>query len=283
MRSREEYFVSSQGVRLFAVVDGEGPPVVVLHGFTGSLECVSGIAEALADRYSVVRIDLVGHGRSDAPDDVARFTMACCVAQVAEVIEELAGGSAHLIGYSMGGRVALSLAATHPDCVESLVLVGATPGIADACARRERVAADEALAQRILDEGIEAFVDHWMALPLFASQQRLGEAALAGARARRLCNRPEALASSLRGMGTGAMPTLHAALPQIAQPACLVVGDEDEKFARVAAEMARLMPRARRVRLPRSGHAAHLENPKAFAHVTRAFLSGVEAAESIHP
>jgi 2-succinyl-6-hydroxy-2,4-cyclohexadiene-1-carboxylate synthase len=282
MTTGQGRLVDAAGIRLFVAEEGDGPPVIVLHGFTGSGESMASVTDALRIRYRVVRVDLVGHGRSDAPHDSAEYTMERCTTQLASVVAATAEGPAHLIGYSMGGRVALSLAASRPDLIASLVLVGATPGLADAADQRARVEADDRLAERILEDGVEAFVDQWMALPLFASQQRLGDAALARARTQRLGNRPHALAASLRGMGTGSMPPLHDALPHIAQPVCLVVGEEDEKFSRIAREMARRLPAAQVIELPRAGHAAHLENPKAFKRVLRAFLRGAEIGIAPH-
>jgi 2-succinyl-6-hydroxy-2,4-cyclohexadiene-1-carboxylate synthase len=175
-------------------------------------------------------------------------------------------------GYSMGGRVALSVAAAAPARVRSLALVGASPGLAAAADRAARVAADEALAARLLEQGIERFVDEWMALPLFASQSRLGAAALASARAQRLRCRPEGLAGSLRGMGTGAMPPLHAALCAIGVPTLWVVGEEDAKFREIAAAAAGAMSRAEVAVVREAGHAAHLEQPVAFGALLRGFL-----------
>jgi 2-succinyl-6-hydroxy-2,4-cyclohexadiene-1-carboxylate synthase len=236
------------------------------------------VAESLRETHRVHRVDLLGFGQSDAPADSQAYSMARCMLQLEVLLDALTLPRAHLVGYSMGGRVALCLAIAHPSRTVSLALVGATPGISDAAARAERVAADEALSRRILDEGLEAFVDHWMALPLFSSQKRLGEVALAHARAERLRNRPHALAASLRGMGTGAMPPLHQALGGLDLPVLLVVGDEDEKFRAIAEEMAAALPRARIGVVPAAGHAAHLEQPEAFARLLLPFLSMADSA-----
>jgi 2-succinyl-6-hydroxy-2,4-cyclohexadiene-1-carboxylate synthase len=273
MSTREESHVATPDGALHVVSEGRGPDVFILHGFTGSTQSMLGIARSLQGEFRVHRIDLLGFGQSDAPREFAAYTMERCTQQLVCVQGALNLPRAHLLGYSMGGRVALSYAVSKPSCVASLILVGATAGLADAAARAERVASDAALAQRILDEGLEAFVDDWMALPLFASQKRLGETALARARAERLCNRPHALAASLRGMGTGAMPPLHRALPGLDLPVLLVVGDEDEKFRCLAEQMATALPRARLELVARSGHAVHLEQPEAFGRVVRRFLS----------
>ena len=175
------------------------------------------------------------------------------------------------------GRVALALCVLRPERVRSALLVGASAGLRDPEARAARRRDDEALAERLEREGLERFVDEWMARPLFASQRRLGAAALASARAQRLTSRVQGLAGSLRGMGTGAQPPLHQHLPGVRAPVALVAGAEDAKFSGIARDLAARLPDARVHRVPEAGHACHLEAPAAFFRVARTFFAGVEA------
>lgn len=273
----KERRVDAGGVRLNVAEEGEGPPVLVLHGFTGDASSMAPVSEGLRNEYRVLRLELVGHGQSEVPEDPAAFTMPACAEQVAAVVSALDLGRPHLVGYSMGGRAALAAAVQAPSCFASLVLIGATAGIEGPALRQARIAADEALALRIEREGLEAFVDRWMALPLFASQQRLGPAALAAARAQRLRNSPRGLAESLRGMGAGAQPPLFAKLGTLNLPTLLVAGSEDEKFRHIAADLAARMPRAQTAILPDAGHAAHLEAPGLFAEAVRTFWRALPA------
>jgi len=274
------HFVDAAGVRIHAQLDGAdcpGHPVVMLHGFTGSTESMAGVAATLAAERPVARIDLVGHGRSDAPANTGAYRMEACIDQLVAVLDALGLREPHLLGSSMGARAALSFCVAHPQRAASALLIAASPGLESAGEREARVRTDEARSQRILRNGLGAFVDEWMALPLFASQKRLGAGALKAARAQRLRCRPEGLAGSLRGMGTGAMPPLHARLREFRRPVCLAVGAEDEKFAALAAQMARRLPDARLAIVPAAGHAAHLENPGFFARLARDFFAGVDA------
>jgi naphthoate synthase len=255
---------------------GAGAGVLILHGFTGSAEAMGGVAEGLGEDRRRILVDLVGHGSSDAPSTPDGYRIERCLEDLCRVLEALGERRVHLIGYSMGARVALSFAAAHPERVRSALLVGARAGIEDPVARQARTRDDERLARRILEEGIEWFVDHWMALPLFASQKRLGSAALAGARSARLRNRAEALALSLRGMGAGAQPPLFRHLDRISAPVLLVVGAEDARFLDIARDLEPRLPRARVQIIPEAGHAAHLENPQAFDRIARDFLREVE-------
>ena len=254
---------------------GAGAPVFVLHGFTGDADSMRGIGEALGSHFEVLFVELVGHGRSDAPRALPSYSMPACVDQLVRLGDALGISRAHWLGYSMGGRAALSLAAAAPERVASLLLVGASAGLSDPEVRRERIASDEALADRIEREGLEAFVDHWMGLPLFASQKRLGSEVLECARAQRLRNREHGLANSLRGMGSGAMTPLQDRLATLDVPVALVVGDEDAKFRAIAADLAARLPRARIELVAEAGHAAHLEQPDAFAAIARRFFHGI--------
>ena len=204
--------------------------------------------------------------------------MAACSDQIRAASRALGLERPHLLGYSMGGRAALATAIAAPvGSFASLVLVGATAGIADPAERERRIASDRALADRIEDDGVERFVEEWMALPLFASQARLGPAALARSRAQRLRNRAHGLAESLRGMGAGAQPALHGRVPELTLPGLRVVGEEDAKFREIARALEAELPEARTQLLREAGHAAHLEAPDAFAEVVRAFLAEVDA------
>jgi 2-succinyl-6-hydroxy-2,4-cyclohexadiene-1-carboxylate synthase len=273
------------GVRLRALREGPGPgaakgrPLLVLHGFTGDAESMAGVSEALRGDRAVVRLELVGHGGSDAPRELGPYRMGACAVQICEAAAALDLEHPHLLGYSMGGRAALAAALAGRGMFTSLVLVGATAGIADRDRRRERIASDRRLADRIERDGVEAFVDEWMARPIFASQRRLGEESFGRARSQRLRNRAVGLANSLRGMGAGAQDPLHERLAELACPVLLVHGSEDAKFTRVAEELERALPEAQRAVLAEAGHAAHLEAPEHFARVVRVFLAAAEAAD----
>jgi 2-succinyl-6-hydroxy-2,4-cyclohexadiene-1-carboxylate synthase len=198
--------------------------------------------------------------------------MAATVADLVAVLDRQGIGRAHVLGYSMGGRVALALALAHPDRVGALVLESASPGLAGAGERAARVAADAALAARIEREGVPAFVDCWEALPLWASQARLSADARAALRAQRLQNTPVGLANSLRGLGTGSQPPLWDRLGDLAAPTLLVAGCDDAKFSDLARRMAEAIPANELLLVHSAGHAVHLEQPAVFARLVRDFL-----------
>jgi 2-succinyl-6-hydroxy-2,4-cyclohexadiene-1-carboxylate synthase len=246
------------------VVEGGGPRVALVHGFTQTLASWAPLAGRLRARWEVVRVDLPGHGGSGA----VRADLPGAAALLAD-----AAGPAAYLGYSLGGRVCLRLALDRPDLVRALVLLGASPGIADASERAARRAADEALARDLERDGVAAFLDRWLAGPLFATlpAERAG-------REERLGNGAAGLAAALRLLGTGAQAPLWPRLPGLAAPVLLVAGELDGKFAALAARMAASIgPRARVALVPGAGHAAHLERPERFAELVEEFLEQAHA------
>jgi 2-succinyl-6-hydroxy-2,4-cyclohexadiene-1-carboxylate synthase len=237
------------------------------------------VARGLANTHRTLSVDLVGHGRSDAPREIAAYSMTACVEQLASILDQLNLRDAHWIGYSMGARVVLALGAAHPARVASAILVGCSAGIRDSRLRAERVRDDEALAERIEREGVEAFVDFWISQSFLVDERRLGVRGVAEARQMRLANSVHGLASSLRGMGAGAQPPIHEDLARLSAPICLAVGEDDLKFRALAAEISQELPNARIEIVPEAGHAAHTDNPTAFLELARSFLLEAEVGK----
>lgn len=250
---------------------GSGPAALLLHGFTGSKKSWSALFPLLEGRFRLLAVDLPGHGESGAPASPQRYRMEEVAADLAELVRELAGEPVHLLGYSMGGRLALFFALQYPELVRSLALESASPGLEGEAEREARRAADEALAERIEAQGVEAFVAEWERLPLFASQASLPEEVRRALRIQRLRNRPEGLAGSLRGMGTGAQPSLWGRLPELRPRTLLVAGTLDEKFSALNRRMAEAIPTARPELVPGAGHSVHLERPLEYAKLLQRF------------
>lgn len=243
---------------------GCGPPLVLLHGFTGSSRNWALHLPHLASCFRTIAIDLLGHGRTTAPANPERYGMARSAADLEALLARIVAEPVTLLGYSMGGRLALYCALAYPERVRMLILESASPGLVDLEARRERVARDTALAQRIEAEGIEAFVRYWENIPLFARQQHLPIHVREELRQQRLHNRPHGLSNSLRGMGTGEQPSLWKQVHQIPMPVHLIVGMLDEKFVDINRRMAAQIPKAELVVVPEAGHTVHLEQPQRF-------------------
>jgi 2-succinyl-6-hydroxy-2,4-cyclohexadiene-1-carboxylate synthase len=233
------------------------PALVLLHGFTHTGASWDPVVSALGERYLALAPDIRGHGRACDRRPVS----------LEAVIDDLAAAAPErftLAGYSMGGRIALHAALALPGRIERLVLIGASPGIADPAERDVRRAADDALADEIERMSIQAFAERWAQTPVLAGQP---PALAAAVHADRLRNQPAGLAEALRGLGTGALPSLWARLDEIRIPVALVVGERDAKFTAIATEMARTLPDAEVIGVPKAGHAVHLEAPERVARV----------------
>jgi 2-succinyl-6-hydroxy-2,4-cyclohexadiene-1-carboxylate synthase len=248
-------------------VHGSGRRVVLVHGFTQSKSSWGAIADQLGKLYEVVAIDLPDHGDSGG-------VHASSLEDAADLLGR-AGGRASYVGYSLGGRVSLTLALRHPEVIESLVLVGATPGIVADSDRAARVAADNALADRLdppdaagsgLD--LDHFLTEWLAGPLFAHLTS-DQADLASRRV----NTTAGLARSLRATGTGTQVPSYDRLGELAMPVLLVAGANDARFSAIARQMAGAIgPKARTSFIDGAGHAAPFERPSEFADVVASFL-----------
>ncbi|MGQ0434687.1 MAG: alpha/beta fold hydrolase [Microthrixaceae bacterium] len=247
-------------MRLHSDRSGTGPPIVLVHGFTQTNACWGREATDLATDHEVVRVDAPGHGRSSA--------IRADFATTARLLTDV-GGSATYLGYSMGARLCLSAALTHPEAVRGLVLVGGTAGIDDPGARAGRRADDAALAASIRRDGVEAFVDRWLALPLFA-----GLPPERSFRAERLTNTADGLASSLETVGTGEQEPSWDALHRLDMPVLVLAGARDEKFSLLAQRMVEAIgANATLALIPDAGHTAHLEQPDAFLASLRRWLA----------
>jgi 2-succinyl-6-hydroxy-2,4-cyclohexadiene-1-carboxylate synthase len=264
--------IGLNGIHLNVTVAGHGPPVLLLHGFTGSAATWSPFRSHWPG-FTLVAVDLIGHGESDAPPDPERYRVERCIDDLIALLDHLAIAGAAVLGYSMGGRVALRFALAAPERISALVLESASPGIAGVPERMARLAADARLAEMIEREGLTAFVDYWERIPLWASQVSLPPAERLRLRQQRLANDPVGLANSLRGMSAGHEASVLDRLPAITVPTLLLAGALDEKYRELAAQMAARLPRSRIEIVPGAGHAVHLEQPEVFARAVREFLT----------
>jgi 2-succinyl-6-hydroxy-2,4-cyclohexadiene-1-carboxylate synthase len=227
--------------------------VILLHGFTHTGRSWDPVIAALGESYRAIAPDIRGHGSASEREPVG-------LEEVVADVGSLVDGRFTLVGYSMGGRIALHAALGLGGRVDRLVLVGASAGIADPGERAARREADERLADEISRSTIEQFAERWAANPVLAG-------APGWIREDRLRNSPLGLARALRGLGTGALPSLWGRLGELTMPVVLVVGGRDHKFRAIAARMATAIPAAGVVVVPGAGHAVHLEAPSAVAEI----------------
>src|SRR5450755_628529 len=243
------------------------PNLVLLHGFTHTGRSWDPVVAALGERYRALAPDIRGHGDASARRPV---TPGAVLAD----LEALEAPRFTLAGYSMGGRIALHAALVMPDRVERLLLIGASPGLADASDRAARRKADERLADELEQLPISELARRWAATPVLAGQP---PQVLAAAHADRLRSTPAGLAAALRGLGTGALDPVWDRLGELAMPVTLLVGERDEKVTAIGERMAASMPRARLERAAGAGHAVHLEAPELVAAAIAGAVPGAAA------
>lgn len=240
--------------------------LTLLHGFTGTSRSWDGVRRSLPDftgeLQAVATPSLLGHSLETLNLPVSTF--ADEVNRLAEIIAS-DGPRHHLCGYSLGGRVALGLLASRPELFVRATIISAHPGLESDAEREERIRTDEHWCMLLERDGIEAFVDKWQNLPLFASQRRLPAALQQAQREERLGHSPRGLAHSLRVTGLGRMPSYWPALASMAMPITLIVGELDDKFLRIAEQVKEMLPRARLVVVPNAGHNVTFEAPEGVA------------------
>jgi 2-succinyl-6-hydroxy-2,4-cyclohexadiene-1-carboxylate synthase len=226
--------------------------VVFVHGFTQS---------AASWRPVDVFLDQTLDRRFlDVPDGLDFVATAAALGDVA--------GRGTYVGYSMGGRLCLQLALDRPELVEQLVLVSASPGIADPDERAARRESDEALALTVERDGVDAFLERWLTQPMFATvpPERAGLAD------RKQANTVETLTHQLRVLGQGAQPDNWPRLHALGMPVLLLAGALDVKYVDIAHRMSAQIADTRVEVIAESGHACHLEQPAAVAHAVTSWL-----------
>jgi 2-succinyl-6-hydroxy-2,4-cyclohexadiene-1-carboxylate synthase len=246
------------------------PTVLFLHGFMGSAADWRDVTTVLGDRVRCLAADLPGHGASlGLPPE--EYTVDGAARALLDLLDELGIERSIVVGYSMGGRLALYFALRHPERCAGLFLESASPGIEKAAEREAWRYADEEKAKRLASSDFGEFLADWYRQPLFASLARC-EGLVERAVEERRRNYPAELARSLRGMGAGNQPSLWGELSRLQAPVLAVAGALDEKYAMIADRMASFNPKIRLAVIPGVGHNIHLESPSAFIALLRRFL-----------
>ena len=233
-------------------------PILALHGFTGQGADFDPLRACLEPGTPLLAPDLPGHGSRRHLRQTSDYSLH---AHLEAISEAAPAPQITLLGYSMGGRLALHWAIAHPERIRRLVLVGASPGLATPEERDERRRGDATLAEFIRTRGLEAFFKYWHNQTFFQPLMRLPKDRLDPILARRAQNDPEGLAQSLENVGTGILPSLWHRLKEVRFPVDLVTGEHDVKFTRLAHEMGAHLPKARHSVIEDAGHAVHLEKP----------------------
>ena len=248
--------------------DPSAPALMLLHGFMGRGASWAEWSTPLAATHRVLMPDLPGHGASLGLEAQA-YTMPGAAAALIELLDAEAVACADIVGYSMGGRLALYLAVHHPARVRSLMLVSASPGLPTASARAERRRQDAARADA-LQADFKGFVARWYGQAVFDGLPPTLRAARVALRQE---NDPAELARSLHGMGTGAQPPLWERLDALTVSTAALAGGRDAKYVAIAQAMATASPPITAHVCAGAGHVLHDEHPVAVRRVLALQLS----------
>ncbi len=247
-----------------------GKPVIIfLHGFLGSLADWDLAVEHFQVDYQCLCVDLPGHGQTRLADP-KHYSIPHTAQLLIELLDQLQIKKANLLGYSMGGRVALYLAVHYPSHFEKIILESASPGLEDVIERKKRQEQDEQLAQILEKKNLEQFLREWYHRPLFSNL--LNQPGFEKMFQRRLKNDPIELAKSLRYMGVGNQESLWPQLPEIQLPVLLLAGEMDQKFCDIARRMQKMNSGFTVAIFEDCGHTIHFESEKRFLQKISAFL-----------
>jgi len=253
-------------------IDKSKDYVLFLHGFTGCAEDWFPVFEQMPAKYNYIAMDVVGHGKSDSPGDPAKYNVEAIVNQIKNFKDHLTPNKVFLLGYSMGGRIALSFASAYPDDLKGLILESASAGIKNDEERQKRYEEDLKLAEFIETHTLEEFIEMWNDQELFNTQRRFSNDKLKKLKKKKASGSKIGYANSLKGFSTGIMPPVHDKLKKIPLKVLLITGDLDSKYTGINARLAKRFFKAKHKVVRNSGHNTHLEDPKRFIEIVLNYL-----------
>jgi pimeloyl-ACP methyl ester carboxylesterase len=255
--------LNRSGVELYFEVYGQGPVLLLTHGFSATCDMWRGQVETLSRNHTLVIWDMRGHGQSDYPEDPAAYSEALTISDMAALLDQVKAGRAIVGGLSLGGYMSLAFYRAHPDRVRALLIIDTGPGFRKDQAREEwnkRAMATAALYEK---EGLAALQS--------ASRER------SAAKHRSA----EGLVRAARGMLTQRDARVIDSLPEIKVPSLILVGADDKPFLAATDYMAGKILGASKVVIPAAGHAVNIDQPEAFIGAVQPFLEGLDQADAL--
>lgn len=251
--------------------DSYRPAIIFLHGFMGAGADWLSVAKNLADYFYCILPDLPGHGWNTGFPLTHPLDFATVADGLRQLIDRLGLAQVHLVGYSLGGRIALYTAICFPQLLTTLVIESANPGLETEPARLSRAALDDQRAEQIIADGMDTFVEQWYQLDLFRSLQTQPEL-LETIKVRRKKNDPRWTAKIIQELSPGRQPPLWDRLDSLPMPTLLLAGALDQTYTAMVTRMAQKMTGATIEIVPDAGHNIHLEQPEKVSQIMRAFL-----------
>lgn len=258
-------------LNLYRQGDRDNPAMLLLHGFMGSGKDWQPVIPFLKPDFYLIAPDLPGHGESRYLYENGDYDFITAADFVLDILDDLHIRQSILVGYSMGGRLALYLAFQNPERFSHLIVESASPGITDESERVQRREKDATTAEYLIDRDLNAFMESWYDQPLFGGLR--GHPRYSELLADRVRNDPEELARALRGMGQGQQPPLWEQLAGISLRALFLAGDQDEKYSAMLDKVAAVNPGVNTEIIPGAGHNIHFMQPERYAKTIVDFIN----------
>ena len=251
--------INRDGVQVYYESTGDGPAILLSHGYSSTCQMWTGQVAAFKDRYRVITWDMRGHGMSDSPEDQAAYSEAHAVEDMAAILRDCGVDSAVIGGLSLGGYMSAAFQLAHPEMTRALMLFDTGPGYKNPVAREAWNKTAETRAQVFEEKGLDA----------------MGQSA----EVRITTHRSAAgLARAARGMLAQFDSRIIESLPEIPVPTLVLVGEKDEPFINGSQYMTKKIPNSTYVVIPGAGHASNLDQPEAFNAAVESFLGANPAS-----
>jgi 2-succinyl-6-hydroxy-2,4-cyclohexadiene-1-carboxylate synthase len=248
-------------------------PIIFLHGFTGSVNDWNFVTEQPSEKFSSIFIDLIGHGKSDAPNSVEFYETKFQIELLKYVLDYFDLENVILVGYSMGGRLALSFTIKYQESVDALILESTSFGIENEIERLERIESDKKLAEQIENSSVKGFINKWIKAPLFDSLKNVGLEKFNTLKNDKIRNNNlVGLKNSLLGFSTGKMENYFLKINNLQVKTLLIVGELDEKFVKINIKANSILANSELEIIKESGHNVHFEKPKEFLKFLNRFI-----------
>lgn len=263
-------FIEIENIRYHIQIKGEGKPLICLHGFSENISTWKLIE---LDRYQLISIDFIGHGKSDKPFSSNYYGLKVMIKHLNNLIHKLGFNKYSMLGYSMGGRIALAYALTYSNEIDKLILESTSYGECGFINRLKRRRNDLNLAKNIRENGIEWFNEYWGNLSVFKSQMKLPKDITDDIRKRRLLNEGYALSNTLLSTGQGKFPCLKNKIVNLPMPVLYISGEYDKKYKKVGNDFEKSKLNVKHKTISGVGHNTHVEYPNAFVEALSEFLA----------
>jgi len=259
--------------KLFYKSEGNGLPLLLIHGFTGSHKSFDEISKYLQQFFKIIRIDLAGHGKSMS-QDASFFSFENSIKSILKILDDLRLIKVNILGYSLGGRNAMHFVSKFQERVNKLIVCSSSYGLKNQLEKDKRINSDQKLIDLLENNNLKEFVKLWESLPLWDSEKRLSIEKIKKHKKIRLSNNPFGLALNLKHQGQGKQNNLLSELKKIKNETLILYGEKDDKYKKISTKLDKTIRNSKTIMVPESGHNIILENPIYVSRAVKNFILG---------